>query len=60
MPRDAVGTASAQPVLPADADGVPLLSPEALGAQWHDAAPQMKALPKGVASGGGGGRKALN
>lgn len=58
MPRDTTGRGGGQPVLPADADGVPLLSPEALGAQWHDATPQMKALPKGAAS--GGGRKALN
>jgi hypothetical protein len=60
MPRAARGSDTMQMVLPADEDGVPLLSPEALGGQWHVPATPGQSLPKSAAPVDRGGLKSLN
>jgi hypothetical protein len=60
MPRELLGRDRLRMALPADADGVPLLSPEAFGARWQAPATQMKSMPKNAEPADRDARKALN
>jgi len=61
MPRDVANLEKGmRPALPADEDGVPLLSPQELGAQWHAPRMPVKSLPKDDAISRREQRRALN